>query len=107
MTIKSRTSALAVMAALLSASAVQAIDVWTVGIDNTRQGWNRFETVLTPATVPKLRKIREFVVDEKIDVSPLVVGDKLYVFTMSNTAFVFDVNTGAELAKRQLAPPFD
>ena len=95
------------MAALLSASAVQAIDVWTVGIDNTRQGWNRFETVLTPATVPKLRKIREFVVDEKIDVSPLVVGDKLYVFTMSNTAFVFDVNTGAELAKRQLAPPFD
>jgi len=107
MTINSRTSALALMAALLATSAIQAIDVWTVGINNTRQGWNRFETVLTPANVPKLRKIREFAVDEKIDVSPLIVGDKLYVFTMSNTAFVFDVNTGAELGRRQLAPPFD
>ena len=55
----------------------------------------------------QLKKIREFVVDEKIDVSPLVVGDKLYVFTMTNTAFVFDVNTGAQLARRQLAAPFD
>src|SRR5262245_32128211 len=51
----------------------QAIDVWTVGVDNTRQGWNRFETVLTPANVPRLKKTREFMVDEKIDVSPLVV----------------------------------
>ena len=72
--------------------------MWTVGINNTRQGWNRFETVLTPANVPKLKKIREFTVDEKIDVSPLVVGDKLYVFTMTNTAYIFDVNTGAQLA---------
>jgi hypothetical protein len=40
-------------------------------------------------------------------VSPLVVGNRLYVFTMTNTAFVFDVNTGAQLARRQLAPPFD
>ncbi|HEY7190934.1 MAG TPA: hypothetical protein VH436_30490 [Vicinamibacterales bacterium] len=107
MTINVRTSALAVIAALLLTSALQAIDVWTVGVNNTRQGWNRFETVLTPTNVPKLRKIREFAVDEKIDVSPLIVGDKLYVFTMSNTAFVFDVNTGAELVRRQLAPPFD
>ena len=84
-----------------------AVDVWTVGVNNTRQGWNKFETVLTPANVPRLKKIREFAVDEKIDVSPLVVGDKLYVFTMTNTAFVFDVNTGAQLATRQLAAPFD
>ena len=42
-----------------------------------------------------------------MDTSPLVVGNRLYVFTMTNTAFVFDVNTGAQLAKRQLAPPFD
>ena len=81
--------------------------MWTVGVNNTRQGWNKFETVLTPANVPKLKKIREFIVDEKIDVSPLVVGDKLYVFTMTNTAYVFDVNTGAQLARRQLAAPFD
>jgi hypothetical protein len=107
MTINVRTGALVLTTALASASALQAVDVWTVGINNTRQGWNRFETVLTPANVPKLHKIREFVVDEKIDVTPLVVGDKLYVFTMSNTAYLFDATTGAELAKRQLAPPFD
>ena len=102
-----RTSVLVLTGLLASASLLQAVDVWTVGVNNTRQGWNRFETVLTPANVPKLKKLREFPVDEKIDVSPLVVGDKLYVFTMTNTAFVFDVNTGAQLARRQLAAPFD
>jgi hypothetical protein len=103
----SRTSALVSIGVLVTASLAQAVDVWTVGVNNTRQGWNKFETVLTPASVPKLKKVREFIVDEKIDVSPLVVGDKLYVFTMTNTAFVFDVNTGAQLAKRPLAVPFD
>lgn len=93
--------------ALLLASLAHAVDIWTVGVDNTRQGWNRFETVLTVANVPKLRKVREFPVNDKIDVSPLVVGNRLYVFTMKNTAYVFDVNTGAQLAVRQLAPPFD
>ena len=92
-----RRGALALLAAVISASLVQAVDIWTVGVNNTRQGWNRFETVLTVANVPKLRKLREFVVDDKIDVTPLVVGDRLYVFTMTNTAFVFDVNTGAQV----------
>jgi hypothetical protein len=81
--------------------------IWTVGFDNTRQGWNRFERVLTAANVPNLRKLREFVVDDKVDVSPLVAGNKLYAFTMTNTAFVFDVNSGTQLARRQLAAPFD
>ena len=102
-----RTSVLVLAGLLASASWLHAVDVWTVGFNNTRQGWNRFETVLTPANVPKLRKLREFPVDEKIDVSPLVVGGRLFVFTMTNTAFVFDVNTGAELVRRQLAAPFD
>jgi len=104
MTWLSLTSALVL---LVGASFARAMDVWTVGVNNTRQGWNKFETVLTPANVPKLRKVREFMVDEKIDVTPLVVADKLYVFTMTNTAYIFDVNTGAELAKRPLAAPFD
>src|SRR5215216_4778015 len=109
MSMKSRALAVLAMAApaLVSVALAQGVDIWTVGVNNTRQGWNRSETVLTPATVPKLRKIREFVVDEKIDVSPLVVADRLYVFTMTNTAYIFDVNSGAELTKRQLAPPFD
>jgi hypothetical protein len=104
---QSRTSALVLTGVLVSSSFAQAVDVWTVGVNNTRQGWNRFETVLTPANVPKLKKIHEFVVDEKIDVSPLIVGNRLYVFTMTNTAYVFDVNSGAELVRRQLAAPFD
>jgi hypothetical protein len=107
MKLRSRTSCLVLMGVLVATSFVRAVEIWTVGVNNTRQGWNKLETVLTPATVPKLKKIREFGVDEKIDVSPLVVGNKLYVFTMTNTAFVFDVNSGAELARRQLAAPFD
>jgi hypothetical protein len=107
MTLLSRTSGLVLMATLICAPGAHAVDISTVGVNNTRQGWNRFETVLTAANAPRLKKIREFVVDEKIDVSPLVVGNKLYVFTMKNTAFVFDVNTGAQIAARQLAAPFD
>jgi hypothetical protein len=110
MTFLSRTIALVLIAvpAFVSPSFAQAVDVWTVGVNNTRQGWNKFESVLTPANVSRLKKIREFIVDEKIDVSPLVVGDKLYVFTMTNTAYIFDVNTGVQLATpRQLAAPFD
>src|SRR6185503_5923905 len=103
----SRASALLPIAALVLASSAHAVDVPTVGINNTRQGWNRFETELTPASVAGLRKVREYPVDEKIDVTPLVVNDKLYVFTMTNTAYVFDVTSGAQLVARQLAPPFD
>jgi hypothetical protein len=106
--LSTRTAGLVVSAALAATSLVDAVDIWTVGVNNSRQGWNKFETVLTPANVSKLKKIREFPVDDKIDVSPLVVGDKLYVFSMTNTAYIFDVNTGAQVAaSRQLAPPFD
>jgi hypothetical protein len=102
-----RILALMVAAGPFSTTPAQAVDIWTVGVNNTRQGWNKFETTLTPANVPNLKKLREFPVDEKIDVSPLIIGNKLYVFTMSNTAYIFDVNSGALLFKRQLAPPFD
>jgi len=107
MTLLLRLGILALFAILSVPRSAWPVDVWTVGVNNTRQGWNKFETVLTAANAPRLKKIREFAVDEKIDVSPLVVGNRLYVFTMTNTAFVFDVNTGAQLARRQLAPPFD
>src|SRR5687767_6818320 len=108
MTCLFRTSRLLLTASLLAwVPLAHAVDVWTVGVNNTRQGWNRFETTLTPATVPRLKKLREFAVDEKIDVTPLVVGDRLYVCSMTNTVFVFDVNTGTELVRRQLAAPFD
>jgi len=103
MTLSSLISALLLTVAAIPASFAQPVDVWTVGVNNTRQSWNKFETVLTPATVPRLKKIREFIVDEKIDVSPLVVGDKLYVFSMTTTAYISNVNTGAQIVTRQLA----
>jgi hypothetical protein len=64
----SLTSALVLLVApaLVWASFARAMDVWTVGVNNTRQGWNKFETVLTPANVPKLRKVREFMVDHGV-----------------------------------------
>ena len=102
-----RALSLIVPQAFMLMAPAHAVDIWTVGVDNTRQGWNRSETILNAANVPRLNKIRDFAVDEKIDVSPLVVGDKLYVFTMSNTAYVFDVNTGNLIRKRPLALPFD
>jgi hypothetical protein len=99
---------MALISSMSAATAAHAVNITTVGVDNTREGWNKFETVLTPANVPNLKKIREFTVDEKVDVTPLVVGSKLYVFTMSGTAYIFDVNTGAQLvAPRQIATPFD
>ena len=101
------TALLAAVPLLIAIPVADAVDVWTVGINNTRQGWNKFETVLTPTNVPRLKKLREFVVDEKIDVTPLVVGDKLFVCSMTNTVYAFDVNTGVEVVKRQLAAPFD
>ena len=79
MSLQSRARGLAFLAfpALATVAFAQGVDIWTVGVNNTRQGWNRLETALTAANVPKLKKIREFAVDEKIDVSPLVVAGKL------------------------------
>ena len=61
MSLKSRARGLAILAlpALVSVTFAQGVDIWTVGVNNTRQGWNRFETVLTAANVPKLKKIQQ------------------------------------------------
>ena len=102
-----RLALIAAPALLFSVSSVRAFDVTTAGVDNNRTGWNKSETTLTANNLATLHKTREFLVDEKIDVSPLVVGNTLYVFTMSNTVFAFDVNTGTKLFQRQLTAPFD
>ena len=53
----SHTSSLLFSALLMVwASLAHAVDVWTVGVNNTRQGWNRFETTLTPANAPGLEE---------------------------------------------------
>jgi len=60
MPVPARASLLLAPTLLLWMSFAHAVDVWTVGMDNTRQGWNKSETVLTPANVPRLKKLREF-----------------------------------------------
>ena len=62
MSLQSRARGLAFLAfpALATVAFAQGVDIWTVGVNNTRQGWNRLETALTAANVPKLKKIREF-----------------------------------------------
>ena len=35
--------ALMTTAAIAADAIAQGVDIWTVGVDNTRQGWNRFE----------------------------------------------------------------
>lgn len=65
MTLIFRTSALVVIVAAV----VQPVDISTAAVDNTRQRRNRLETVLRVASVPKLHNIREFIVDDKIDVT--------------------------------------
>jgi hypothetical protein len=54
MSLLTRARVVVLVAGLVQASAAlaQGIDVWTVGVNNTRQGWNRFEAVLKRATVP-------------------------------------------------------
>jgi hypothetical protein len=71
---------LLVAPALILASSAQAVDVWFVGVDNTRQGWNKFERVFDGGEVPRLKKPR-IPVDEKIDVSPLVATPAIWNVT--------------------------
>ena len=102
----SRASGLVVMATLASVSLAQR-SMYGPWASTTPARVGTDSKPCSRRQTSPLRKLREFVVDEKIDVTPLVVGDKLYVFSMTNTVFVFDVNTGAELVRRQLAAPFD
>jgi hypothetical protein len=54
---------IAVMVMVAVSASLEAVNIWTVGVDNK-------------ARLEQLRKIREFIVDDKIDVTPLVCSSR-------------------------------
>lgn len=92
---------------LCCVSTAAAVDVTTRAFDNDRSGWNNAEKTLTASNLGSFHLLRSFPVDGRIDAQPLVVGNVLFVATMNNTVYRFDVNSGAELKKRHLALPVD
>jgi hypothetical protein len=92
---------------LCSVSNARAVDVTTRAFDNNRSGWNSAETVLNSHNLGTLHLTRTFAVDEKVEAQPLVLGKVLFVFTMNNSVYRFDVDTGAQLSKRTLGAAID
>ena len=96
------------------------VAVTTYHYDNNRTGWNKNETVLTPANVgtPSFGWLRTVVLDDQVDAQPLVVPgvlitagqfqgthDVVYVATEHNTVYAIDVHSGIVLLHRSLGPP--
>jgi hypothetical protein len=96
------------------------VAVTTYHYDNNRTGWNKHETVLTPANVgtSSFGWLRTVVLDDQVDAQPLVVPgvlitagrfqgaqDVVYVATEHNTVYAIDVHCGTVLLSRNLGPP--
>ena len=88
-------------------------DVTTYHYDNTRQGLNARETILTPANVNQTTfgKVGFFAVDGKVDAQPLYLNalplprgaaNVLYVATEHNSVYAFNATTNALIWKRSL-----
>jgi outer membrane protein assembly factor BamB len=98
-----------------------ATPVLTRSFDDTRTGANTSETVFTPANVaPGLKKIFSLDIpdDPRLEAQPLYVPgitmsdnqkhDVLYVFSMANTVWAFDANTGQPIWQKpaQVGEPY-
>ncbi len=94
--------------------------VTTYHYDNYRTGWNRNETVLTPANVGNATfgLLQTVALDDQVDAQPLVVPgvqitagnyqgthDVVYVATESNTVYAVDVHTGTVLLSPNFGTP--
>lgn len=106
---------------LATAAAWAGPSVLTRSYDNARTGANTSETVFTPDKVAQ-GMTKRFSIhipdDPRIEAQPLYVPgmlmpdgvkhDVLYVFSMANTVWAFDANTGAPLWSHpaSLGPPF-
>jgi outer membrane protein assembly factor BamB len=95
---------------LAAASANGGPSVLTRSYDNARTGATTSETILTPDKVAQgMKKLLSIQIpdDPRIEAQPLYVPgivmpdghkhDVLYVFSMANTVWAFDANTGAAL----------
>src|ERR1019366_322808 len=116
------TAVLAVLV-FISAGALLAagqVAVPTYHYDNNRTGWNKHETVLTPANVgiPSFGWLRTVALDDQVDAQPLVVPgvqitagqyqgshDVVYVATEGNTVYAIDVHSGTVLLSPRFGTP--
>jgi len=107
-----------ISASVLLAAGQTAIT--TYHYDNYRTGWNRSETVLTPANVggTTFGLLRTVALNDQVDSQPLVVPgvqitagsyqgthDVVYVATESNTVYAIDVHTGTVLLSPNFGAP--
>ena len=102
---------------LLPATAVAGTDITTYHGNLLRSGWNRTETMLTPATVASqaFGLLRSLDLDDQVDAQPLVMSDQpiqdvgvrdvVYVATESNSVYAFDAETGEQLLHVRLGSP--
>jgi hypothetical protein len=95
--------------------------VTTYHYDNFRTGWNRNESVLTPANVKKssFGLLHSVALDDQVDAQPLVVPgviitagqyqgtthDVVYVPTEHNTIYAIDAHTGTVLLSPNFGAP--
>jgi hypothetical protein len=92
----------------------QARSVVTFHYDAQRTGWDRSETVLTPANVAggQFGLLHQVFLDEQVDAQPLLtavkIGGKtrqvLYVATENDTIYAIAAATGEILLSRNLGP---
>jgi hypothetical protein len=95
-------------------------EVLTRSYDNSRTGANLSEKVLSPQKVRKLGLKRRFKIelsqdDQRIEAQPLYVPgllmkdgkkhDVLFLFSMGNKAYAFDINTASNIWTTPLGPP--
>ncbi len=116
-TIVGLTIFVAIAVPLAPASALSKV-VATYHYDNLRTGWNRSETILTPANVgpSTFGVLSKVVLDDQVDAQPLVVPSQqiiagsftlgspgtyevVYVATEANTVYAINSANGAVLAK--------
>ena len=94
--------------------------VTTYHYDNNRTGWNKNETVLTPANVNQASfgLLQTVILDDQVDAQPLVMPsvqitagnhqgthDVVYVATENNTVYAIDVHTGTILLNPNFGKP--
>jgi hypothetical protein len=94
--------------------------VTTYHNDNNRTGWNKTESVLTPANVgaATFGLLQKVTLDDQVDAQPLVVPgvmitagnfvgthDVVYVATENNSVYAIDIHTGAVLLSPNFGAP--
>ncbi len=94
--------------------------VTTYHNDNNRTGWNKTESVLTPANVgaATFGLLEKITLDDQVDAQPLVVPgvmittgnfvgthDVVYVATENNSVYAIDIHTGTILLSPNFGTP--